>query len=369
MEVAGHFAGQALAFQAQPASLRRPGRNVQRHAAIGRRRRDRGAERGFPGCDRQIEAEVTAVDPEHRVRQELDFQVQVASRRTAMTRGALARQPQVLAFANAFRNVDFELPLLQRGPPRRVDHRHLQRDRAPGALVGIEQTDGHLGMVITPLHRPAARAAAMQVFRATSAEECLEEVAEVRVSADRTGMSAGSPARPTASPIARTTSAELEATVPTRWRLEGLPAGVALRDVVVGCAALCVDQGLVRLRHFLEARLRFGLLADVGVVLARQLAVGAFDLVLRRRARYTQRGVVVLEFHVLPSDRCLDVVRELHCQPKRQMWTRCFRLVSRQQPGGMANSQPWQAGGRPVVNGPWRLRSSSVAHAVDLRHP
>ena len=81
-------------------------------------------------------------------------------------------------------------------------------------------------------------------------------------------------------------AAELGAGVPVRRRL-----GAALlpspADFVVGGALLGILQHFPGLGDVLEARLGVGLLRDVGVVLARQLAVGALDLVGRRVARST----------------------------------------------------------------------------------
>ena len=91
--------------------------------------------------------------------------------------------------------------------------------------------------------------------------------------------------------------AELEAAVPAGRRMELLAAPVALADVVVRGALLRVVQRFVGLRHFLEACLGVGLLADVGMVFARQLAIGALDLVLGGVALHTEGGVVVLELH------------------------------------------------------------------------
>jgi hypothetical protein len=74
-------------------------------------------------------------------------------------------------------------------------------------------------------------------------------------------------------------------------------------DAVVGGAALGVLQHLVGLGHVLEARLGLDLLADVGVVLARKLAVGALDRGLVGGALDAEHGVVVLVVHAICTRR------------------------------------------------------------------
>ena len=113
-----------------------------------------------------------------------------------------------------------------------------------------------------------------------AAEQRLEEVAVVRAIAG-----------------AEIAPAELEAGIPARRRLEVLPGLPLAAHLIVGGALLGILQHLVGLAQLLEARLGIGLLADVRMVLARQLAVGALDLVLRRAARQSEGLVVVLEFH------------------------------------------------------------------------
>ena len=81
--------------------------------------------------------------------------------------------------------------------------------------------------------------------------------------------------------VAEIAAAELEATVPAgRW-VERLAVLVAQSDVVVRGPLLGVAQRFVGLGHLLESGLGIGLLADIRVVLARQLAVSALDLVAR----------------------------------------------------------------------------------------
>ncbi len=156
--------------------------------------------------------------------------------------------------------------------------RHAQRDRASRAAVGVFEVDHDSGVVVATRRRAGTRAAGAPGL---AAEHRREEVAEVGL-------------------LARTTAAaaaELEAAVPARRRLEVLPALLAPADVVVRGTLFRVAQRFVGLGHFLEARFGVGLLADIGVVFAGELAVGALDLVGRGAALHTEGCVVVLEFH------------------------------------------------------------------------
>src|SRR5258708_4660514 len=69
------------------------------------------------------------------------------------------------------------------------------------------------------------------------------------------------------------------------------PVGAA--EHVVALAALRVGEHLVRLGHLAEPRRGVVALVVVGVVLARELAVRAADLILGRLARDPQDGVVI----------------------------------------------------------------------------
>src|SRR5690606_33557191 len=111
-------------------------------------------------------------------------------------------------------------------PAVAVELRHLQRDGAGGAAVGVLEVDQHLGVVVfaalveTPTRAPGTIAA--------GAEQLLEEIAE----------GAGVAVRETA-------AAEFEARIPVRRRLEvlaGLPVGAQL---VIGGAFFRVLQYLV----------------------------------------------------------------------------------------------------------------------------
>jgi hypothetical protein len=85
--------------------------------------------------------------------------------------------------------------------------------------------------------------------------------------------------------------------LPARRRAEFLPGLPVRAQPVIGRALFRVAQHLVGFGNLLEARLGVLFLADVGVVFARQLAVGFFDLVGRGVALHTHGLVVVLVFH------------------------------------------------------------------------
>jgi hypothetical protein len=149
------------------------------------------------------------------------------------------------------------------------------------------QVDHDLGVVILPLGvelalagKTAARAAETRSPAAHAAEERFEEVAELpRV------RSLGAGAR------------ELEAGVPVGGRTEILPLPPVGAELVVGCALLRVLQDLVGLARVLELGFRARLLVDVGVVGAREFAVGALDVVLAGISLDAEDLVIVLIFH------------------------------------------------------------------------
>jgi hypothetical protein len=76
--------------------------------------------------------------------------------------------------------------------------------------------------------------------------------------------------------------------------LARLPVGP---EAVVRRPFLRVLEDLIGLTDLLEALFGIGLLADVGVILAGKLAVGALDLVLGGVAGDAHGLVVVFEFH------------------------------------------------------------------------
>src|SRR5208283_5736332 len=76
---------------------------------------------------------------------------------------------------------------------------------------------------------------------------------------------------------------------PIRWRLEILPGGMPAQ-LIVGGALLRVLKRFVGLCHLLEFFFRVGLLRNIGMILARKLAIGLLDVVCARPAIDAQDG-------------------------------------------------------------------------------
>jgi hypothetical protein len=195
---------------------------------------------------------------------------------------ALAGQADELARVHAGRDLDVQRALLPLRTALRVELQRAQRDLALGAAQRVFERDLDRRMVVF--------AAGAEVLpRGAAALGCAEqrgiEVAEVGV----VGRS-----------LARA-AMELEARVPVGRRFE--PArrtaagGDALGQRVVRGALVLVAQHVVGFVDLAHALLGVGLGADVGVILAGQLAIGLAHLVVRRGAIDAQGAVVVFEVH------------------------------------------------------------------------
>ena len=157
------------------------------------------------------------------MRVELDLEVQVAGRRAAEPGAALPGQAQVLAGADALRDVDVERAL-------------LQRDAAVGASTAARaatmlrsapryassRSISTLAWWSSPLRAAAPARARPPAARARAAEQRLEEVA---------GSKLGAAERPPAPNGLAAAAAELEAGVPVRRRLEVLAGLVQLLPI------------------------------------------------------------------------------------------------------------------------------------------
>jgi len=92
-------------------------------------------------------------------------------------------------------------------------------------------------------------------------------------------------------------SGELETGVPVwRWA-EILARLIAAPELIIGGAFLRIGEHGVGLVDLLHAQLGIGLLGDVRVVLARELAESLLDVIRRGITRHPQGLVVVLELH------------------------------------------------------------------------
>ena len=93
---------------------------------------------------------------------------------------------------------------------------------------------------------------------------------------------------------------KFETTVPARWWRKTIATGRHLcSQLIVGSALFLIAQHVVGLVDLAHTLLRVRLLADVGMVLARKLAVGLAHILLGGIARHIQYLVVVFEFHEL----------------------------------------------------------------------
>ncbi len=221
------------------------------------------------------------------MRIERDFQIQIARRAAADARSTLAAQSQMLALADTFRNIDVELALLHRGLASGIDNRHAQRNGLACAAKCVLEIDRDPRVMVVAL-RLHAGVPALTACRLT--EDRFEKIAEIgRIAEARAATAAGK---------FETASAGC------RW-VEILATLVTTADVVIGGPALRIAECLVGLGHLFEAGFGVGLLADIGMIFARQLAVGAFDVVLRRCLVDTEGGVIVLEFHSVCPERLL----------------------------------------------------------------
>src|SRR5215472_7437086 len=284
VQVAGRTAapGKAASGQAQLLARSRAWRDLERDGARGRRQMHGRTERRFPRSERKVEVQILPRDAVQRMRLDADVEIQVAIARTVHALAALARNAQLLTVDNPFRDAHLDLSwdamgnaliiVFQRG--------EIELDLRPVKCLLEAQT--HRGFVVGPRTRrtlAARRAASMT-------RETRKQVGEIDVLEDRL----------------RTA----ESLLPVRRRPEILPRGMATQ-LIVGRSLLGILQRLVGLRNLLEALLGVGLLGYIGVILARELAIGFLDVLCARGAINTERSVIVLVLHLR---RCKIFVRQ-----------------------------------------------------------
>src|SRR2546426_10139213 len=205
------------------------------------------------------------------MRAQRDVQVKVPRGAAIRPRPPLAAEPQLFAVGDAARDTH-------------ADATSVELELALGAVRGFLQADVDVDRVVLAAEGHVARAAKA----AAAAGECAERLEQVR-QVDAAEVLAGVAA---------------EALVPVGRRAEILP-GPVRAEAVEGGALLLVPERLVRLGHFLELLLGVRLLRDVGVVLARELAVGLLDVLVARAALDAQDLVIVLVFHSLNIERSI----------------------------------------------------------------
>jgi len=130
-------------------------------------------------------------------------------------------------------------------------------------------------MMILPACAKFAASAAAPSAHAT--EQRLEEIAE----------------------LAGLAAAEFETCIPIRRRVELLTGLEAAADLIIGCTLLGVPRDIIENRNLLKPLLRTLLLVDVGMVLARKLAICALDRIRLSVAFDAKDFIIVLIFHRL----------------------------------------------------------------------
>jgi|GEM_PF-3739204 len=274
----------ALAGNAHLLAARRARRDLERHAASGRKRRvDRRAQRRLDDRQRQVVGEVAVLAREPRVgvRVHAHHDVEPAGHR------------EHLVVVDADR--DLHLVVLA------VDREAM--------LAALEHAfERHRELVGRVRLRTGARAGTAASLAAAGASAATEHVAEDRLEglavrarpllgrsalparAAEWSTAAEWPAR-TERPRARTRTSR------TRTAGERLGRPADPDEIVVALALLVVREHLVGLLDLGESRDGRLLLVAVGVVLQRELAVGAADLVRGRRPIHAQGLVVVAHSH------------------------------------------------------------------------
>ncbi|MNN02378.1 hypothetical protein D3C81_1150370 [compost metagenome] len=217
-------------------------------------------------------------DIEQRMRCHANGQEQVAVGATADPRCSLALEADLLAIADPGRDLHVqglggEAGTLAIGVVLRDLEADLLRFRGQGFLKENRQFHFHV------LPSPTAAALLAAAKRIAVATTCTEDRAEEigKIAAFETAGTAAFPA----------------------WRaLEGPAVLAVFAQFVVFSAFFRAAQGLVGFIGLFEFFLGVALFADVGVILARKLAVGGLDRLVVRSRLYAQYLVIVFEVHL-----------------------------------------------------------------------
>ncbi|MCY1406328.1 hypothetical protein D9M71_215900 [compost metagenome] len=281
---------QTIALDPQALATLAVGADGQVDLAGQGRHRDLGAQRRFPRRQRHGNDQVVPFDIEQRVRRKLDDQVQVAIGTTAHTRCALALEANALAVGHPGRNLHVQgLDGIAGALAGAVVLRHLEADllRLVGQGFFEENRQFHFHILSAPTGA-ALLAATKRVAVATAgrAEYGTEEIREI---AAFLAKATTSPAFPAWRPLERATV-----------------LAVFAQLVVLG-AFFRVAQCFVGLVGLFEFVLRVLFFADVGVILAGELAVGGLDRLVIRRGLDAKYLVVVFEIHLRNHSLCKSV--------------------------------------------------------------
>src|SRR6185437_8488609 len=290
------------------------GRDGDAGRAVQDRYFDGGAERSLRKPDRHFATQVVAFALENRMRTHMDFDIQVARRRTGGTRFALPCQTNAIAGVHARRHLHFETafvfqPAFAMAMPARRVHRAARAAAVRARLLDREDAVLHAYATV-----PAARGTRGQlaVFgtRAVAvvavdqrrhldllvdAGHGFFEVELQQVTQIRTACRA-----PSAAENVRENVAEDVADIAER-RTAAAPCAVfecGVAVLVVHRAALRIAQDFVCLLGFLETILRVRIVGTtIRMVLHCQPAKGLFHFLVARAARDAE-DFVVATFHV-----------------------------------------------------------------------
>src|SRR5690606_9852097 len=223
--------GQALAAEAQFLSAACARAYPYACTAFQRRDFHFRAQRRFPGRDRHFDIKVVTRGLEHRMRTQLDVQVEVPGRTAADARSALAAHAQALAVHRALGHAYARA--LRRGRLAEAHGRRGQVELQFGALRGLFQADDGGRLHILPGHGETAAAGMAAAAAAAVTTEAREQIAQIEV----------------------LEAARTEARFPVLRGLEVLTRPVATQ-LVVGGPFLRIGKGLIGLRNFLESLFR-----------------------------------------------------------------------------------------------------------------
>ena len=220
---------------------------------------------------------VAAVDLELRMRGVLDFEQQVAVCACswfAAAKAALAAQPDHLARTDTLGYAHVQGLVVHRNTHAVAVMDRFQRHRQLGALVAPRRH--------APAGLPTDAAASTPL-----AEQAFEEIAEA------------APCTATGEDFLKVDAATwAAATESTGGRLNLVARAITTgTQLIVGRTLLRIAQRLVGLVDRLEFCFGAGLLADIGMVFARQPAIRGLDLRLARARLQAKRLVVILELH------------------------------------------------------------------------
>ncbi|RMN76218.1 hypothetical protein ALQ52_04445 [Pseudomonas cannabina pv. alisalensis] len=268
---------QAITLDSQALTVLTVGPDGQVEPAGQGRHRHFGAQRRFPRGQRHGDHQIMAFDLEHRMRCKPDDQVQIPAGTATDTRCALALETNALAVDHARWNLHVQgLGDIAHALAVGAVLRHLETDLL--GLPGQRFLEEHRQLHFHVLTLASRIAGASALLRPTT-ENGTEELGKVRR-------------------LFKTASTRPRTALPARRGLERTALSTVLAQFIVLGALVRAAEHLVGFGRFLEFVFGAGLLADVGMVLAGQLAVGGLDRLVVRSGLNVKYLVVVFEIHV-----------------------------------------------------------------------